>query len=245
ASSAFLHLAELGKKDRETAAAARPVLWAVVAARDNDVVSRGALRVLERIGPGSDAAALGDEPTVRQAVLGALAADSKLMTASGAHAWVVHGRLLLTLGRMGLPQDDAQRARVLKQVERGLRSTHSRVFAAAAQVVERNATLRPEETATIVPLLSRVLAFDFKFAIDPRESAWMVSFADGKELPHGQRAAVHALAALGPAAREALPALEAWAKRPLAPRRSDFVPEPIVNQIIRDALKAVEAVRGQ
>ncbi|MCI0685237.1 MAG: hypothetical protein L0Y71_24320, partial [Gemmataceae bacterium] len=33
ASSAFLHLAELGKKDRETAAAARPVLWAVVAAR--------------------------------------------------------------------------------------------------------------------------------------------------------------------------------------------------------------------
>jgi HEAT repeat protein len=191
------------------------------------------------------AAVIGAEPGVRAAVLELLGPDSKLLKTSGAYRWAVESRLLLTLGRQGLPADGAERTQALTRIGAGLKGAHRVVFPAAARVVRQNPRLRPDEVRELLPPLTHVLAFDFKFAPDAAADAqgWMATFQDREPLVEGQRAAIQALAALGPSARNALPTLHAWAKRPLEKRVSDFLPEPAVNLAIREAVLAIKAIQ--
>jgi hypothetical protein len=98
------------------------------------------------------------------------------------------------------------------------------------------------EARELVPLLVRVLPFDFKFPLTkPKEPSPIT----GVDIHGAQLAAVEALAAVGPNAAEALPILKSWAKRPMEPVRSVYLPEPPVNRIIRAARQAIEKVKGK
>ena len=180
----------------------------------------------------------GDLPGVRATVLELLAPDSKLMRESGKYAPVVEARLLTTLGRLKLPGDGPERETSLARVSAGLKSQRGEVLVAAAGVIRANPPAAPNEVKDVVPLLTRVLPFDFHL---PGAKA---DRTEGANVHQIQFAALEALGALGPAAQDALPTLEIWAKRPLEPRRSDYLPEPAVNQSIRAAQKVLVQVRG-
>jgi hypothetical protein len=190
------------------------------------------------------AAVLGKEPGVRAVVLDLLDPDGKPMKSAGAYRWAVESRLLLTLGRQSLPAEGAERELALARITVALKGNHPIVFPAAARVVRQSPKLTRREVDELLPLLTRVLAFDFRFAPDAtaEQRAWLANSGQREPLLEGQRAAIQALATLGPAARDALPTLEAWASRPPEKRVSGFMPEPPVNLAIQEAKLAVKAV---
>jgi hypothetical protein len=191
------------------------------------------------------AAVGGDEPGVRRVVIDLLDAKGDVLTKSGPNAPEYQYHLLLTLAKLGLPAEGDERKTALVRLRDGLSSDLAVVHSAAARVVIACKPLSAEEAKPLVPLLSRVFAADFKFKSPSEQIAGRL----GESSPRrgsdffAQQLAVQALGALGPAARDALPALKALAERPLEKRKSDFLPEPPINAVIKEAQKAVEAVR--
>jgi hypothetical protein len=191
------------------------------------------------------AAVGGDEPDVRRVVIDLLDPAGDLLKKPGPGASEYQFHLLLTLARLGLPPSGEDRKAALPRVRDGLSSESGTVFCAAARVVIAARPLAAEEAGPLVPPLSRVLAPDFRFKEPqtqvvgrPREPLT----AEESALA-GPGLAVRALGSLGPAAREALPAVRAVADRPLEVRKSDFLPDPPGNALIREARKSVEAIR--
>jgi hypothetical protein len=96
-----------------------------------------------------------------------------------------------------------------------------------------------------VPLLARVLAPDHKFKEAHTRIVHRLRepFTAEEFRLSGVGLAARALGSLGPAAREALPALKVLAARKLEERKSDFLPDPPMNAVILEARKAVETIR--
>jgi hypothetical protein len=184
----------------------------------------------------------GDVPGVRQVILDLLNPESRLMKESGPYAWIVEARLLGTLARLGVPGEGSQRELSWKRVRSGLKSDQGLVFHDAALVIKKSPRLNAKEARELVSLLARVLPFDFKF---PLTKAKEPSPITGVDIHGAQLAAVEALAAVGPNAANALPILNAWAKRQPEPVRSVYLPEPPVNRTIRAARQAIEKMKGE
>jgi hypothetical protein len=151
-----------------------------------------------------------------------------------------HVHLLLTLATLGLPKEGKQRQAALGRIREGLASDVLPVFSAAAQAVVAVRPLTDNESPPLVPLLARTLTPKFAFRKAHERIRNRLPTLAAEEL--GQVPALRALAALGKAAREALPAVKAIADRPLIVRRSSFLPEPSVNALIREGRKAVGAI---
>jgi hypothetical protein len=178
----------------------------------------------------------GNEPGVRQGILDLMAPDGVLKN-SVKSGPLVHQRLLSALATLGLSNKADERKLSLLRVREGLDSREGRVFAAAANVLIRHEGLSKEEAQPLVPLLARVLPEKFAFEKDD----------DGASAIHGRRvAAIKALSALGAAAKNVVPQLEVWAKKPLeksGPSFSRFAPDPPVNQVIREAERALVRIK--
>jgi hypothetical protein len=150
--------------------------------------------------------------------------------------------LLITLARLGLPEDRDLRRAAVGRIREALSSDLLPVYSAAAHTVVAVRPVSDEEARELVPLLIRSLAGRIKFReaderIRHRLPSSLVVDERLKEVP-----GLRALAALGKAAREALPAVKAIADRPLVAHRISFLPEPPVNAVIREARKTVEAL---
>jgi hypothetical protein len=191
------------------------------------------------------AAAGGDVPGARIVLLHLLDADAPLLKKAGPEAVPVQARLLLALGRMGLPPAGEERDAVLDRIRGGLGSDRVVPFSAACKVVAGSGPdFTVKEARSLVPLLVRVLADDFHFKDEKEPSAVLPAGFAGDENPlRGPGLAVRALAALGPRAQDALPQLEALANRPLENVKGTFLPDPPLNHVIREARKAVKAIQ--
>jgi hypothetical protein len=187
----------------------------------------------------------GDEPGVRRVVIDLLDPAGDVLKKTGPNAPEYQLHLLMTLARLGLPSEGEDRSAALARVREGLASEVAPVCCAAAKVVIAAKPLRPKEAEPLVPPLVRVLAPDHKF----REAHVRIvgrlhaPFSAEESALSGVGLSARALGSLGPAARDALPALKTIAERELEKRKSDFLPDPPMNAVIREARKAVEAIR--
>lgn len=178
----------------------------------------------------------GDEPGVRRLVIDLLDPASDVLKRSGALAGPdYHRHLLVALANLGLPADGEERKLALSRVRDGLASESSTVFSAAAQVVIAAKPLTPEEARPMVPLLTRVLAPAFKFK-NAQPHAYEQPFS-------GVKMALRALGSLGSQARNAMAPVKALAERPFEERKSDYLPEPAINTVIREARKTAAAIQ--
>jgi len=100
--------------------------------------------------------------------------------------------------------------------------------------------LAEDEARPVVGLLVRVLAPGFRFKA---VHAHIANRFGEQSARSGQRAALRGLGSLGKQARDALPAVKAIADRPLEKSTSDYLPEPAINAVIREARKEVETIR--
>jgi hypothetical protein len=190
------------------------------------------------------AAAGGNEPGARRAVLDHLDPAGPTLTQTGPNARNLRVHLLLTLARLGLPTEAGDRTTALSRLREGLASDRSDIFSAATKVVASSA-LSPEEAGPVVKALLRVLEKDFQFQElsdgTVRQLSW--AFTNEEMVLLGPGLAVRALGAIGPRAREALPAVRALAGQPLQ-KREDYRPEPAINLLIREGRKAEKQIDG-
>jgi hypothetical protein len=191
------------------------------------------------------AAAGGDAPGARRAVLDHLAPTSPTLAKTGPNAVGLRMNLLLTLAKLGLPREGDERTVALRRLRDGLDSDRVEIFSAAAKGVA-TPTLTPEEAGPVVKALARVLAKDFQFQAVPEEAGrnlrWVFPYEEQGLL--GQGLAIRALGAIGPLAREALPEVRALAKQELQTEKLDYRPEPARNFLIREARKAEKQIEG-
>jgi hypothetical protein len=189
-------------------------------------------------------AAGGEVPGVRQGVLELLDPAGNALANSGPNAVEIQGYLLLALARIGLPAEGGPRTAALTRLREALASDRIEVFSAAAKVVAAEKTWTGAEARPVVQALARVLPEDFAFRAPPRESDGLpqLSFAFEDQVLLGRGLALRALGSLGPLARDALPAVKAIASRELQKRTSDYLPEPPINFIIREARSAQKAI---
>jgi hypothetical protein len=189
------------------------------------------------------AVAGGDSADARKVIVELLDPASDVMKRSAPHATAeYHMHLLLTLGKLGLPKEGELRGAMFARLQEGLTSDVLPVFSAAASVIAMVQPLDAKEAERVVPLLARTLApkFTFKNAHEGLRHRFPVPMpADGR---FGQLPALRALASLGSAAREALPAVKAIANETLAAHPSSFLPEPPRNLVIREARKTLAAI---
>jgi hypothetical protein len=190
------------------------------------------------------AAAGGDAPGARQAVLEYLNPDGPTLKKSGPNAPMLRFNLLLTLARLGLPADGDERTAALRRTQEGLATDRIDIFSAATKVVAAATKLTPEEAAPLVKGLVRVLAKDFAFPPTPQDipSHLAGGFTYDEALLLGRGLTLRALGALGPLAREALPEVRALAKQELEKRTSDFIADPPINAVILEARKAEKQI---
>lgn len=188
------------------------------------------------------AAAGGDAPGSRRAILDHLDPAGPTRTKAGPNAAELHVRLLLTLARLGLPPDGGDRAEALRRLHEGLASDRADIFSAATKVVA-GAALSPEEAGPVVKALARVLGKDFRFRELSQDTARRLTWAfTGEERALlGQGLAVRALGTMGPLAREALPAVRARAAQEFQARGWS---EPAINFLIREARKVEKQIDG-
>jgi hypothetical protein len=187
----------------------------------------------------------GDEPGVRRVVIDLLDPTGDVLRKTGPNSPEYQVSLLVTLAKLGLPAEGEDRRLALSRVRDGLSRELAPVFCAAAKVVIAAKPLSAEEANPLAPLLARVLAPDHRFKeAHPAISHRLREPFSAEELGlSGVGLGIRALGALGPAARETLPALKTIADRALEKRTSDFLPDPPMNAIILEARKAVEAIR--
>src|SRR5262249_52705577 len=134
------------------------------------------------------AAAGGDAPGARGAVLAHLDPGGPTLAKTGPNAAVLQMHLLLTLGRLGLPAQGEDRATALGRLRDGLASDRVEVFSAAAKAVAASGPT-PEEAGPLVKSLARVLEPDFCFAASPEDMPRHLIFGftdeEGKLLGRG------------------------------------------------------------
>jgi hypothetical protein len=154
--------------------------------------------------------------------------------------------LLLTLAKLGLPAEGSERTVALSRLREGLASDRVEIFSAATKGVA-TPKLTPEEAGPVVKALTRVLAKDFQFLAFPEETVRHLrqGFAYEEQGLLGQGLAVRALGTIGPLAREALPEVRALAKLELQKAKSDYLPDPAINAVIREARKAEKQIEGK
>jgi len=188
------------------------------------------------------AAAGGDAPGSRRAVLDHLDPSGPTLTKTGPNAAELHVHLLLTLARLGLPPEGGDRTAALRRLQEGLASDRADIFSAATKVVAA-AALSPAEAGPVVKALARVLEKDFQFRELSQDTARRLTWAFTSEerVLLGQGLAVRALGAMGPLAREALPAVRARAAQEFQAREWS---EPAINFLIREARKVEKQIDG-
>jgi hypothetical protein len=189
-------------------------------------------------------AAGGEVPGVRQGVIELLDPAGNALANSGPNAMEIQGYLLLALARIGLPAEGTRRTAALTRLREALASDRIEVFSAAAKVVAAEKTWTGAEARPVVQDLARVLPEAFAFRAPPKESDGhpQLRFAFEDQALLGRGLALRALASLGPLAKDALPAVKAIASREPQKRTSDFLPEPPINFIIREARGAQKAI---
>jgi hypothetical protein len=227
---------------------ARPAVPALIRALDRfkSPATIGRYPAYEEMGACVDAlaAAGGDVPGARAVVLHLLDADAPLLRNAGPADASVQAHLLLALGKMGLPSAGEERDAVLDRLRGGLGRDQTLAFNAAAKAVVRNgASFTAMEAKTLVPWLVRVVSGESPIKSDPGGSMVPLDFTyeEGMIGPCGF--AARALGAMGKLSRDALPALAPLAEQPLVDVKGTYRAEPAMNFVIREARKAVEAIR--
>jgi hypothetical protein len=191
------------------------------------------------------AAAGGDAPGGRAIVLHLLDRDAPLLKKAGPNAAGLEATLLQSLGKMGVPAAGPEREAALDRIRGGLGSDQAFLFAVGAKVVAHGGSaFTAKEARTLVPLLVRGLPGGVAFKNALTGSRWPLRFSGDDEVYLGAPGmAVRALGALGTAARDALPALEALAAQPLVSVKGTYMAEPPLNHAIREARKAVAKIK--
>jgi len=139
-------------------------------------------------------------------------------------------KLIQALGRLGLPEDDAQRARFVASFAKSLKFEDKQVALAAADVLQTVAKqLTDQERRALVPGLLQHLNQDD-----------LVNYRRYRDSLPTSTSAIRCLGAFGPSASDAVPVLEqvvaGWA-RPLAYGRRD-------NTLANEAFEALALIRG-
>jgi hypothetical protein len=194
-------------------------------------------------------AALGSEtPGAQALILDLLDPKSTILSRARGAAPLYHFELLRGLLALDLPARGPERDRALNRVRDALDAGSAPVFGMGARLVAKDAAALTEaELKPLLPLLIRVLAPDFKFrdALSARSIRMGDAFDSTQQQHLGPTVALQALAALGPKAKDAMPAVKAIADRPLKEQKRDsFVPEPNDNALIQTARKALQAIGG-
>jgi hypothetical protein len=189
-------------------------------------------------------AGAGDVPGARATVLHLLDPDGPLLKKAAGADPTVQASLLLALGKLDLPGAGEERDAVLDRLHGALGSRSGLVVSTGAKLVVRHArSFDAKEVKTLVPRLVRVVTGAAPLKADQASGIVPLDFGANEPTGIPRAFAARALAALGPRARDALPALEALAAQKLVDVRGTFLPEPPLNAIIREARKAVEAIR--
>jgi hypothetical protein len=186
----------------------------------------------------------GDVPGARTIVLHLLDPDAPLLRKAAATDPTVQASLLLALGKLELPGAGEERDAVLDRLYGALGSRSGLVVSAGAKLVVRHGrSFEAKEVNTLVSWLVRVVTGAAPLKEDRASGIVPLAFAVDEPTGIPRAFAARALAALGPRAREALPALEALSAQPLVNVQGTFLPAPPLNAVIREARKAVEAIR--
>jgi hypothetical protein len=187
--------------------------------------------------------AVGDPVRVQTVVLELLEPESPFITRSGAAAAHYQAALLQTFANVGLPDRDPIRIAALRHIGAGLESRTDIVFQAAARSLVARPELSVEETQPLVARLLDVLKDDTGFRDSDGQPLTARADREDQRPREELLLAVTALGAMRQNAKDALPALESVASRPLAEERASYLPPPPMNAVIRAARKAVEAIR--
>ena len=190
------------------------------------------------------AAAGGEQPGVRQLVIELLDPAGEFLKKSGLQAAELQVNLLLTLAQIGLPLEEKERKVAMDRLQEGLASVQTVIFSAATKVVASSAkTLTLEEAIPLVKSIALVLDAKFHFRELPENEVRYLSWYMSNEDQHllGQGLALRALGELGPKSRGAEEAVKALARQELQ-ERSDYLPEPKINSVIREARKALQQI---
>ena len=190
------------------------------------------------------AAAGGDAPGARAVLLHLLDPQAPLLKKAGANAEAVQVCLLLAVAAMGMPPPGEEREALLDRLRGALGSPTEWAFRAGAKAVSANAeAFTDKEAATLVPLMARTLAADFRFKASAPVSV-PLSFTHEEGNLAGAGWSARALGSLRTRAVDALPALDALAGKQVKDVKGTFLPEPPMNQTIREARKAVAQIRA-
>ena len=190
------------------------------------------------------AAAGGNAPGARAVLLHLLDPQAPLLKKAGANAEAVQASLLLAVAGMGVPPPGEEREALLDRLRGALGSPTEWAFRAGAKSVSANAdAFTDKEAATLVPLMSRTLAADFRFKASAPVSVPLSFTHEEGNLP-GAGWSARALGSLRTRAVDALPALDALAGKQVKDVKGTFLPEPPMNQTIREARKAVAQIRA-